>query len=437
MTRETIQYKDLSVREPAPYGAAGAAWQANFKELADRIGPCNFTATVAPTANDDTGDGYATGSLWYDTVAQRLYWCASAATGAAVWIEISSSATAAITGGTITGITDLAVADGGTGASDAATARTNLGLGTIATQAADSVNIDGGAIDGTAVGANAAAAGSFTTIQASGIVGIGGAPVTGRPLAVYQSVDEQGILLYSSAGNKPTAFNVAADSGDLSIAPTGALICSSPGGNLIRFTSGSYMQFLTAASQPIVFQCGGTFGFCDQDAAGATRLTIDSATGELAIPSDVVGLKLGAGGDARIYYDGTDLRVNPQVVGSGTTRFTGKVGIGPSKPLYSFQVSDQTAASVIVTELDTSVWGSFRAGVNQVRLGSLSAHPLIFVTNDTAQATLDTSGVLQTKGYKSSDGTAGATADVAVAKVGGGTRTLSFKNGLYTGYTDS
>lgn len=40
-------------------------------------------------------------------------------------------------------------------------------------------------------------------------------------------------------------------------------------------------------------------------------------------------------------------------------------------------------------------------------------------------------------GYQSSDGTAGATASVEVARPGGGTRALQFKNGLYVGYTDS
>jgi len=59
-----------------------------------------------------------------------MVYCDGAGSGAAV-ISISDSlamSSPKITGGTITGITDLAVADGGTGASTAAAARTNLNV---------------------------------------------------------------------------------------------------------------------------------------------------------------------------------------------------------------------------------------------------------------------------------------------------------------------
>jgi hypothetical protein len=45
----------------------------------------NFVATVAPTVNDDAGDGFAAGSVWFDTVTRVLYDCYDPSAGAADW----------------------------------------------------------------------------------------------------------------------------------------------------------------------------------------------------------------------------------------------------------------------------------------------------------------------------------------------------------------
>lgn len=78
---------------------------------------------------------------------------ASTASGARTNLGLGTMSTqnassVAVTGGSISGITDLAIADGGTGASNAGQARTNLGLGTMSIQNDNDVDIIGGIVDG-------------------------------------------------------------------------------------------------------------------------------------------------------------------------------------------------------------------------------------------------------------------------------------------------
>jgi len=96
----------------------------------------------------------------------------------------------------------LPLAQGGTGAGDAPGARTALGLGTMAIQNAATVDIEGGTIDGTLVGATTPAAIIGTTITGNAFVpNSASTPANG----LYQPASNE--LGFSTNGTSAARFN--------------------------------------------------------------------------------------------------------------------------------------------------------------------------------------------------------------------------------------
>lgn len=65
----------------------------NWDTLDTNIPKSNFSASAAPTGDDDTTEGYSVGSRWFDTTNDQAYVCLDASYGSAIWKQTTEGGT--------------------------------------------------------------------------------------------------------------------------------------------------------------------------------------------------------------------------------------------------------------------------------------------------------------------------------------------------------
>jgi trimeric autotransporter adhesin len=242
----------------------------------------------------------------------------------------------------VTGL--LSVANGGTGANAAPAARTNLGLGTIATQDANNVALTGGAINGVTIGGSTAAAGNFTTLGAtSGITGELTGNASGNAGTATTLQTSRNFSASGDATASAVSFNGSANV-DLALTLANTAVTAGSYGSttaipVITVDSKGRLTSVTTQAIATSFGIAGDTG--TDTVAGGETLTFAGASGQLsaAVTNNTVTYSIVDGASiANLSVTGTftsDDITSSQVTVSGDAVITGNLTVNGTQTIVN------------------------------------------------------------------------------------------------------
>ena len=229
----------LSVTSTANLGGALTGTTATFSGAISSVSP-SFTGTpTAPTASPGTNT---------TQIATTAF--VTAATGTLGTMSTQNANAVAITGGTITGITDLTVADGGTGSSSLAANNVLLGNGTSALQ------VVAPSTSGNVLTSNGT---TWTSAAVPGGLGVG---------QTWTLVSRAFGTSYTNSTGKPIVVAIVA-----SLTGGSYLGATVDGVGPIPMGSGYTAGGVYTVSGTVVIPVGATYSVTPQITAGATTLS--------------------------------------------------------------------------------------------------------------------------------------------------------------------
>ena len=271
----------------------------------------------------------------------------------------------------------LGVANGGTGANNNADARTNLGLGSIATQDASNVALSGGAINGVTIGGSSAAAGSFTTLSATGgITGDLTGDVTGTAdfadalssaVTVSISSDATGSATFTSAGDNAnialTLATVNSDVGTYGDASTIPVITVDAKGRITAVSTQSISTSWTVDGDSGSYTVNGGSTLDIVGASGQIETSVTSGQVEIGIADGATIANLNVTGT----FTSDDITSN-QVTVQGNAVITGNLTVQGTQTIVNsttVEVADATfrvnSDGTVNTGLEANVNGTIES----------------------------------------------------------------------------